>query len=71
MVVIHAGEIAYHDVGGCGPEAQSDITRVAELCLRLLRREQAGTYGDFDEEVKRDFALVSVSDEEFDDAAAG
>ena len=48
-----------------------DSDRVAELCLRLLRREQGGAYGDFDEPVRRDFALVRISDEEFGHAAAG
>lgn len=45
--------------------------RVEELCLCLLRRERGGAYGDFDEKIRQDFALVPVSDEEFDRAAVG
>ena len=45
-----------------------DARRVVVLCLRLLRREPAGAYGDFDEQVRRDFGLIAVSDEEFDGA---
>jgi hypothetical protein len=48
-----------------------DTGRLAELCLRLLRRERGGAYGDFDEQVRRDFTLVPVSDEEFDRADGG
>jgi hypothetical protein len=47
-----------------------DSDRVAELCLRLLRREPGGAYGDFDAEVRRDFALIPVSYEDFDRTAA-
>ncbi len=49
------------------PEAR----RVAELCLRLLRRKPGGAYGDFNEDVRRDFGLIAVSNEEFGRAAAG
>lgn len=43
-----------------------DGGRVTELCLRLLRRRDGRAYFDFDEQVRRDFALIPVSDEEFD-----
>jgi hypothetical protein len=54
-------------VAGWGPSIYRvpDNTRVAELCLRLLRRQRGGAYADFDGEVRRDFSLVPVSEEEF------
>ena len=54
-------------VAGWGPSIYRvpDNTRIAELCLRLLGRQRGGAYADFDEEVRRDFSLVPVSDEEF------
>ena len=47
-----------------------DSGRVAELSLCLFRREGGGAYGDFDAEVRREFALIPVSYEDFERAAA-
>ena len=39
-----------------------DRDALTELCLRLLRGEGSRAYGDFDEAIRRDFALEPVSD---------
>lgn len=41
-----------------------DHERLSELCLLLLRREPTRA-GDLDEETRKNFGLVLVSDEEF------
>jgi hypothetical protein len=39
--------------------------RVTDLCLRLLGREHAGAYSDLNEQIRREFELVPVTDEDF------
>jgi hypothetical protein len=40
--------------------------RISELCVTWLTREPDETRADFDESLKTDFHLQSVSDEDFD-----
>jgi len=48
-----------------------ETEHVTELCLCLLRHERGGAFSDFDEQVRSEFALKPVSDEEFGGPAAG
>lgn len=43
--------------------------RLTELCIRLLKRDGGSAYWDFGEDVRRDFGLVEVSEEQFGRAA--
>ncbi|HEY7153347.1 MAG TPA: hypothetical protein VH575_05240 [Gemmataceae bacterium] len=45
----------------------SDPARLGELCVRLLRREPAGAYADFDDQVRTEFGLIEIPDDEFVD----
>lgn len=45
--------------------------RLKDLCVHLLQREGGSAYGDLDEDVRRAFGLVEVSDEDFDRVVAG
>jgi hypothetical protein len=41
--------------------------RLGDLCIRLLQRTPGRAYADFDEQVRREFGLVEVGDDEFAD----
>ncbi len=48
----------------------SDANRLYELCLRLLNGKENRAYFDFSDEVRSEFGLVAVPDEEFGGPAA-
>jgi hypothetical protein len=42
--------------------------RIVELCLSWCTRFPRGTYSDFDDQLKQEFGLIKVSEEELDRA---
>ena len=43
------------------------VGRIAELCILLLRRDPGGAYFDFDEQVRTEFDLVEIADQDLVD----
>jgi hypothetical protein len=58
-------------LGTWGPRLYrlTDEGRLAELCVSWLSRVPNGTRPDFDERLKKEYGLVPVSEEEFDQQA--
>ena len=46
-----------------------DASRVASFCIEWLGRQPETVLTDFDDDIKREFSLVPVTEDEFDDIA--